>query len=65
MLTEWREFAAADPDEFGAVAARRVVADGRHTLDPDRWAAAGSTYRALGRSRDLPVATAPTVLSGC
>lgn len=56
VLTDWPEFRGADPAEFGAVAAQRVVADGRHVLDPGRWAAAGWTYRALGRPRNLAAA---------
>jgi UDPglucose 6-dehydrogenase len=49
VLTDWPQFAAADPDELGAVVARRNVADGRHALDPARWRAAGWRYRALGQ----------------
>ncbi|MCX4660688.1 UDP-glucose dehydrogenase family protein [Streptomyces uncialis] len=48
-LTEWREFRELDPAELGAVAARRVVLDGRNALDPAVWRAAGWTYRAMGR----------------
>ncbi len=71
VLTEWPEFAAADPDELGAVVGRRVVADGRHALDPGRWTAAGWTYRALGRPRTLaesrtsvPASASASALSG-
>ena len=49
VLTEWPQFAAADPAELGAVVAQRRVLDGRGVLDPDRWQAAGWQYRALGR----------------
>lgn len=48
-LTEWREFREIDPAAFGALVAERRVLDGRNALDPDRWRAAGWTYRALGR----------------
>ncbi|MFJ4772508.1 UDP-glucose dehydrogenase family protein [Streptomyces uncialis] len=48
-LTEWREFRELDPAELAAVAARRVVLDGRNALDPAVWRAAGWTYRAMGR----------------
>ncbi|MFD4830925.1 UDP-glucose dehydrogenase family protein [Streptomyces uncialis] len=48
-LTEWLEFRELDPAELGAVAARRVVLDGRNALDPAVWRAAGWTYRAMGR----------------
>lgn len=48
-LTEWPEFAEADPNAFTAeVAATRII-DGRNTLDPARWRAAGWRFRALGR----------------
>ncbi|MGV9769012.1 UDP-glucose dehydrogenase family protein [Microbacterium sp. NPDC003461] len=49
LLTEWDEFRDADPDLLGALVARRRVVDARHALDADRYAAAGWTYRALGR----------------
>ncbi|MHC0433129.1 UDP-glucose dehydrogenase family protein [Streptomyces sp. O3] len=48
-LTEWREFRELDPVALGAVVAERVLLDGRNTLDPVRWRAAGWTYRAMGR----------------
>ncbi len=50
-LTEWQEFREMDPQVLSAVVAERRVIDGRNALDPDRWRAAGWTYRALGRSR--------------
>jgi UDPglucose 6-dehydrogenase len=49
LLTEWREFAEADPAELAKVVAQRNIADGRSVLDADRWRAAGWRYRALGR----------------
>ncbi|MEV0442234.1 UDP-glucose/GDP-mannose dehydrogenase family protein [Streptomyces spectabilis] len=48
-LTEWREFRDLDPEALGAVAGHRVLLDGRNALDPERWRAAGWTYRAMGR----------------
>ena len=48
-LTEWREFADVAPEELATLVHRRVIVDGRNTLDPLRWRAAGWTYRALGR----------------
>ena len=48
-LTEWREFAAVDPRELTQVVRRPVMIDGRNSLDPARWRAAGWVYRALGR----------------
>jgi UDPglucose 6-dehydrogenase len=56
LLTEWPEFGAADPEALGALVARRVVADGRHALDADRWRAAGWLYGAPGTSRSQPTA---------
>ena len=54
VLTEWPQFAAADPAELGAVVARRAVADGWRALDQARWQAAGWHYRALGIPSGLP-----------
>lgn len=50
-LTEWREFRELDPAELAEVAASPVILDGRNALDPERWRAAGWTYRAMGRPR--------------
>ncbi|MFE6055752.1 UDP-glucose dehydrogenase family protein [Kitasatospora sp. NPDC056446] len=48
-LTEWPEFSHLDPKAVAARVAVPRVIDGRGTLDPVRWRAAGWTYRALGR----------------
>ncbi len=48
-LTEWAEFREMDPSVLGDVVASRRIVDGRNALDPERWRAAGWTYRALGR----------------
>jgi hypothetical protein len=48
VLTDWPQFADADPAELGRLVAKRNVADGRHVLDPARWRAAGWRYQALG-----------------
>jgi UDPglucose 6-dehydrogenase len=48
-LTEWQEFRQMDPAVLGDVVAHRRILDGRNALDPQRWRAAGWTYRALGR----------------
>jgi UDPglucose 6-dehydrogenase len=48
-LTEWAEFRSMDPDVLGSVVTERRIVDGRNALDPERWRAAGWTYRALGR----------------
>ncbi|WP_106403518.1 UDP-glucose dehydrogenase family protein [Actinocorallia populi] len=49
LLTEWREFRDLDPRVLGARVRTRNIVDGRNTLDPERWRAAGWTYKALGR----------------
>jgi UDPglucose 6-dehydrogenase len=49
LLTEWLEFREADPAALAEVVAAPNMIDGRNALDPDRWRAAGWTYRALGR----------------
>ena len=48
-LTEWKQFRQIDPAKLAAIVAHRVIIDGRNTLDPALWRAAGWTYRALGR----------------
>jgi UDPglucose 6-dehydrogenase len=52
LLTEWLEYRELDPGALGKVVRSRHVLDGRNALDPERWRAAGWTYRALGRPRD-------------
>jgi UDPglucose 6-dehydrogenase len=49
LLTEWLEFREIDPEVLAKVVAARSIVDGRNALDPERWRAAGWTYRALGR----------------
>jgi UDPglucose 6-dehydrogenase len=49
LATEWDEYRALDPQEFGQVVGVRRIVDGRNVLDPEQWRAAGWTYRALGR----------------
>ncbi len=51
VLTEWHEFRELDPAVLRPHVARPIVIDGRGALDPQRWRAAGWTYRALGRPR--------------
>jgi UDPglucose 6-dehydrogenase len=48
-LTEWSEFREMDPAVLSDVVAERRIVDGRNALDPEKWRAAGWTYRALGR----------------
>jgi UDPglucose 6-dehydrogenase len=53
-LTEWQEFRQMDPEVLGTVVSHRRIVDGRNALDPQRWRAAGWTYRALGRPQPHP-----------
>ncbi|HEY3955805.1 MAG TPA: UDP-glucose/GDP-mannose dehydrogenase family protein [Streptosporangiaceae bacterium] len=49
LLTEWPEFAHADPEVIGKAVAQRNIVDTRHELDPAQWRASGWEFRALGR----------------
>jgi UDPglucose 6-dehydrogenase len=49
LLTEWPEFVGADPVSLGSVVRERRILDGRNVLDPQIWAAAGWSYRGVGR----------------
>lgn len=49
VLTEWPEFAAADPEVLAMTVARKVVVDARHALDAGAWRDCGWDYRAPGR----------------
>ena len=51
LLTEWRQYRELDPVVLGETVRERHMLDGRNALDPERWRAAGWTYRALGRPR--------------
>jgi UDPglucose 6-dehydrogenase len=51
LLTEWREYCTLDPEALGGIVRAKHILDGRNALDPQRWRAAGWTYRALGRPR--------------
>ena len=48
-LTEWQEFREMDPEVLSPVVREKNVIDARNALDPERWRAAGWSYRALGR----------------
>ncbi|MCW2762919.1 MAG: ugd [Marmoricola sp.] len=49
VLTEWKEYRELDPVRVGQIVRDRRVLDGRNCLDPEKWRAAGWSYRALGR----------------
>ena len=55
LLTEWAEFAHADPDELGELVSARRMVDGRHALDADAYRAAGWEFRALGQPAEPEV----------
>ncbi|MEO3767386.1 UDP-glucose/GDP-mannose dehydrogenase family protein [Streptomyces sp. B8F3] len=48
-VTEWPEFRALDAGHLATVVSRPHLIDGRNTLDPVPWRAAGWTFRAMGR----------------
>ena len=60
LLTEWREFRDADPEELGKAVARRNIVDGRNALDASRWRAASWHYRALGVGPGTPGEGSPS-----
>ena len=43
VLTEWPEFAAADPEVLAKTVARKAVVDARHALTPTRGVTAAGT----------------------
>lgn len=49
LLTEWQEYRDLDPYEAASIVSATKILDGRNTLDPSKWRAAGWTYRGLGR----------------
>lgn len=48
VATEWREFKELDPNTISS-ARGRIILDARNCMAKESWAAAGWTYRALGR----------------
>ena len=50
LATEWPEFAAFEPRTVAAALTRKTVYDGRNTLDPVAWSAAGLRLVQVGRS---------------
>jgi len=49
VVTEWEEFRSMDPETSAQLVADTRIIDGRNCLDPQRWRAAGWSYRGLGR----------------
>lgn len=50
LLTEWKQFREADPDELATAVRGKIILDGRNCLDPRRWTDAGWVYRGVGRA---------------
>ncbi|MBA2558571.1 MAG: UDP-glucose/GDP-mannose dehydrogenase family protein [Propionibacteriales bacterium] len=50
VLTDWVQFAGLDPVSLAEIVAHPRMIDGRLTLDPDKWRAAGWEFHGLGRS---------------
>lgn len=55
ICTEWNVFRRPDFDVLTARLKQPVIFDGRNLYDPERMAARGFTYYAVGRGRALPV----------
>jgi UDPglucose 6-dehydrogenase len=49
LLTEWEEFAQADPSDLARHVARTRIVDARDALDEELYRRAGWDFRALGR----------------
>ena len=49
ILTEWKEFRQLQPENLAAVMRKKRVVDARNCLEPQRWRAAGWSYRGFGR----------------
>jgi UDPglucose 6-dehydrogenase len=48
VLTEWHQFRQLDPVKTARMVASQRILDGRNTLEPDEWRAAGWEYRGIG-----------------
>jgi UDPglucose 6-dehydrogenase len=49
LVTEWPEYVDLDPAHVKGIAKGAIVIDGRNSLDPVAWRAAGFTYIGMGR----------------
>jgi len=49
ILTEWKEFRQLQPENLEPVMRKKCVVDARNCLEPQRWRAAGWSYRGFGR----------------
>jgi UDPglucose 6-dehydrogenase len=50
LLTEWDQYRSLDPHETRALVREARLLDGRNVLEPQKWRAAGWTYRGMGRA---------------
>ncbi|PNH85210.1 UDP-glucose/GDP-mannose dehydrogenase family protein [Arthrobacter sp. AFG20] len=50
LLTEWEQYRNLDPYALLSRVGSPRILDGRNVLDPEKWRAAGWTYRGLGRA---------------
>jgi len=50
LLTEWEQYRSLDPHEARELVREARLLDGRNVLDPQKWRAAGWTYRGMGRA---------------
>ena len=57
LITEWNEFRALDLDRLAGVMKSASLVDLRNVYDPERMAAAGFTYRSVGRAEAGPPAS--------
>ena len=49
LVTEWPEFVRLDPVHTASIVRSPAIIDGRNSLDPVAWRAAGWEYRGMGR----------------
>lgn len=49
LVTEWQEYRDLDPVALKAHVRTPLIIDGRNVLDPEKWRAAGWTYKGMGR----------------
>ncbi|QIX28627.1 UDP-glucose/GDP-mannose dehydrogenase family protein [Nocardioides sp. JQ2195] len=65
-LTEWAEFRDLDPRRLRDAARGRVLIDGRNSLDPSSWLAAGWDVRTLGTlvTQEPKAGTQPSLVGG-
>jgi UDPglucose 6-dehydrogenase len=58
LATEWAEYRSLDPTLSAELVNSSIIIDGRNTLDPTAWKAAGWSYTGLGRGSNNAGTTA-------